>query len=165
MRTRARRLPAAVVAAIALTACGSLIPAADAGEPPFPECEADAYAFIGETSLAELGLREQWPEAAGRVGEVWVTAGPPDPAAWPMPPGAPPIDQRVICVEFADGSGMAGPIDDAWRPPGAGMPLAAGSEGSLLAVVAVPIAVLVVGAVSYLAFRRDHLATGTDRSN
>lgn len=153
MPIRARRLPVAVVVVMALTACGGLIPAADAGPAPFPECEADAYAFVGETSLAELGLRDMWPQEAGRVGEVWVTAGPPDPAAWQMPPGAPPIDQRVICVEFADGSGMSGPIEDSWRPPGAGVQLASRSEGAPLAVVAVLVAVLVVVAVSYLAFR------------
>jgi hypothetical protein len=57
-------------------------------------------------------------------------------------------------VEFDDGSGMAGPIDDAWQPPGGALTLLPETGGELpwagLAAVA---AVILVLAMSLLAFR------------
>ncbi len=138
---------------VALAACSGFIPAGDAVAPPFPECEADAFAFVGETSLAAIGLAEMWPEEASRLGEIWVTAGPPDPDVWQLPPGAPPMNQRVVCVEFDDGSGMAGPVEDAWQPPGAGLALPqAGGDLPWAGLVAI-VAAIVVLAISFLAFR------------
>jgi hypothetical protein len=141
---------AALLAAI-LAGCGGVISAADAGPAPFPECEADAYAFVADTSLAAIGLGEWAPEEAGRVGRIFVTAGPPDPARWPGPPGAPLIQQRIACLEFPDGSGMSGPIPDDWSPPMAGLALPA-EAGSPIALAAVVVALALVVGVSLLAF-------------
>jgi hypothetical protein len=140
----------AVATALTLTACAASLRAPAAGGPPFPECEADAYAFVGETSLAAIGLADMWPEEAGRVGEIWVTAVPVPQFG---PPGAAPMGQRVVCLEFDDGSGMAGPIDDAWQPPGAGLALPdAGGDLPWAGLTAIA-AVILVLVISLFAFR------------
>lgn len=149
MSSRIRRgsLVSAILAL--LGGCGGWISGADAEAPPFPECEAAAYAFAGEASLASLGLADLWPEEAARVGEIWVTAVPPNQFG---PPGAPPMNDRVVCVEFADGSGMAGPIPDDWQPATGGLGLP--TDGvSVLAPLAVIVMIAVVGGASVLAFR------------
>lgn len=146
----------AMVAGGMLVACAMISPAVDAPPAPFPECDAEAFAFHGRTSLAAIGLGDivGGPEAQ-RAGEVWVTAGPGDPANWPPPRvGAPPAPiGRVVCVEFDDGSGMSTTIDDAWRPPGDVLDPAGGAGGAPLAVAVVVIAVAVLVGGSLLAFR------------
>lgn len=153
MRRRAGAVLAIGVLGAAMAACGGLVPAADAPPAPFPECEDDAYAFVGDTTLAAIGLADLWPEEAQRVGDVRVTAGPADPDDFPVPPGAPPLTGRVMCIEFGDGSGMSTVIDDTWQPPG-GFDLATAVDGaSPSAAVAIIVAAVAVLAVSVLAFR------------
>lgn len=145
--------------AMVTAACG-VISSADAPPVPFPECEDEAFAFAGRTTLAALDLAEHWPEGAQMPADIWITAGPPDPADWSMPPaGAPmPPDQpgiagrHLLCVQFDDGSGMVGPIDEPWEPRGA-FDLDAGGDGAPLGGVIVIVAALVVAGVSVLAFR------------
>jgi hypothetical protein len=128
--------------------------------PPFGDCMAESYVFIGETSLAALGLDQGVtpvpPPDAGRIGMIWVTGPIPYDAG---PPGGPVEMKRSFCVEFADGSGMsAWPIDDTWQLPPAFGGVAAedvATDGPvpLSLVVAVIGALLVIGG-SILAFRR-----------
>lgn len=160
MREPIRAVLTAAVMLLA-PACATVLPAAEAVDPPpFPECDVDAFAFSGETSLVALGLADLFPDQASRTGEIWVTAKP-NPGAFDMPPGMAPMDQRLICVEFADGSGMVGPIDDAWQPPGNELlDVTEGSSGVPLGPIAVLLAVAVVVVGSVLAFRST---TSSDR--
>lgn len=121
-----------------------------AGEVPFPECQVEAFAFVGETSLAAIGLAEGFagPET-NRVGTVWVTAGP---GRWDHVGGGPAMDRsRVVCVEFPDGSGMSTTIDDAWQPPGTEIVETTSVAWPVIGVAAVFVVLL---AVTVLAFRR-----------
>ena len=151
---RARLL---IAACLALSGCAVpfLSSGGVAGPPaPFPECEAETYAFVGETSLAAIGLGANMGPEGRRTGSVWVTYEPVDPEVWGGPGGQGPPPGRVACIEFADGSGMSMPIDAAWQPPGTGLDLdAAGGTSPLVGLAALGgVAVLV--AVSWLAFRR-----------
>jgi hypothetical protein len=133
--------------------CSSTISGEAAGEPPFSECKADAYTFVGRTSLQALGLAHLWQEESGSAAEIWITEGPVtiDPDG---PGGNPaPAPQRMICVEMADGSGMAGPIDADWVLPAAGVGAAPDSDGVPIGLVGLVVAIVVVAAVSVLAFR------------
>jgi hypothetical protein len=143
-----------------LAGCGAGIGAgfgpidqAEAPAVPFPECAAETFAFVGETSLAALGLGEMSPPEAGRVGSIWVTAGPVDPEALGPAGGPQVVASRWICVEWEDGSGMAGPVDDGWQPPGA---FTAGTttDGPPIGPIVLVVGAVVIGAVSYVAFRR-----------
>ena len=129
------------------------------GEPvPFPECQTAELAFSGESTLAAIGLGDfaGGPEA-NKVGMIWVTAGP---VAMPGPagPGMPVPQQRMICVQWPDGSGMAGPIQDDWVPPAVAIRdesgEAAGGGPPIGVLVLVGGAVILIGA-SVLAFRRE----------
>lgn len=151
----ARRLVAAAVGVLCVLVCAgctAALPAAEVGEPPFGECKADAYAFVGETTLAALGLGEMWPEERGTRAEIWITAG--AVAQQPIPGEPAPQPERMICVELDDGSGMAGPIDADWQPPSVVDEVATSGGGGppLGGFVLLGLAVL-VGAVSFLAFR------------
>jgi hypothetical protein len=127
----------------------------------FPECQNAELAFAGETTLGALGLNEfgGGPEA-NRVGLIWVTAVPVDMDMGPAPDGkggAAPA-QRIVCVQWPDGSGMMGPIDDAWQPPsildgGTGGVLA--DEGPPLGMVALVVGAAVLVGVSLVAFRHE----------
>jgi len=154
-----------------LCGCGAWIGDGVAGPPPMTGCDqTENFAFVGETSLDALGLgRAQGPDD-NRLGMVWVTAeavsmdlGMPAP---PPPPGGgdeplfPPLQQepsRMVCVQWPDGTGMAGTVDNAWLLP-AGMEQAAerGSFTVAPLVIGAVIAVLVVASV--LAFRGDRAA-------
>lgn len=85
----------------------------------FPECRANAYDFIGESTLAALGLQDHVPAELPepeRPAMIWVTHDliPHDFGA----PGGPVLMTRMLCFEFADGSGGSGwPVDEAWQPP------------------------------------------------
>lgn len=148
---------AGAMGVVLASACSAVLPAAEVGEPPFPECKADTYAFVGETTLAALGLGEMWPEQRGQRAEIWITA---DVVAQDAIPGQPAMEpQRMICMELDDGSGMAGPIDADWRPPSVVDDLAtSGGSGPALGGAVVIGLALLVGLVSFLAFR-----SGPDR--
>jgi hypothetical protein len=147
-----------LAAATLMAACG-VISSANAPPVPFPECEDEAFAFAGRTTLAALGLAEHWPEEAQVPADIWITANPPDPADWPMPPGGGPMPQpgiageHLLCVQFDDGSGMVGPLEEPWEQRGA-FDFGAGGEAVVpLGGVIVIVAALFVVGVSILAFR------------
>ena len=150
-----RRLVAAAAGALCMlvgSACAAVLPAADVGEPPFAECKADTYAFVGEATLAGLGLGKMWPEQSSARAEIWITAEVVDPE--PIP-GQPPMEPaRMICMELDDGSGMAGPIDADWQPPSLAGDIATsvGSGPVVGGAIVIGLALL-VGLVSFFAFR------------
>jgi hypothetical protein len=90
--------------------------------PPFEDCVADNYVFIGESSLGALGLDRATrgpvtPADAARTGQFWVTEPIPFDSG---PEGGETELVRQFCVEFPDGSGMSSwPISDEWQLPAA----------------------------------------------
>ena len=133
------------------------------GPPPpgfggMPCSGATRFAFAGETTLAALGLGQVDPTGSDRVGTVWVTADKID-LAGPQPAGvaAAPVS-RAVCVQWPDGSGMAGPVDDAWQLP-AGVNANKGIPAPLIAVV---VGALLLAGASYLAFRRRPIPASED---
>jgi len=142
-----------LLAALLVAGCSSTITAEAAGEPPFPECKADAYTFVGRTSLQALGLAHLWPEESGSPAEVWITDGPVTIDADGPAGGPVQAPQRVICVEMANGDGMVTPIDADWVLPSAGVGAASDADGIPIGLVALVIGIVVVAAVSVLAFR------------
>ena len=146
------------------TAC-AIAPSAGVAGPdaPFPECQADRYAFVGETTLAALGVDTFGGPDANRVGSVWITAEEVavDMGPAPVPGGDPVIQEpsRMVCVEFADGSGMSGPIDDDWQPPSGPQAALNGTGASFPpAPLIVVIVVAILAGASVLAFRRERPA-------
>ena len=107
------------------------------------------FAYVGETSLAALGLADDAGVMGGdaeRVGSVWFSPDGGDPAA----------QSRLVCIQYDDGSVMVTGVDSSWQPPGA--PSAPG-DGSA-AGVPMPIILVGGGAVviigfSIVAFRRE----------
>lgn len=121
---------------------------------PFPECEGDAYAFVGETTLRALMLDEIASEEQDvRVGSVWVTANPVDPESVGAQDDVPM--QRWFCIEWPDGSGMSGPVDDAWQPPGTFAIIDEADELPIGSILVAAAAMLVVVIGSWFAFRRE----------
>lgn len=124
--------------------------------PPFEECEAESYAFVGESSLAALGLDKVTPvppPAPERVGMVWVTA---DPVPYDAgPPGGPVRMLRSFCMEYADGGGLSEwPIDDTWQEPAALTDETTADSDLPASLLALVIAVVLVMGASVVAFRR-----------
>jgi len=118
---------------------------------------AESYDFVGEGTLAGLGLDTATPVRPPNPNQpamIWVTHDllPHDAGE----PGGQVEMTRMLCFEFADGSGGSEwPVDPGWQPPGSASSGAqADSPGTVvpLAIVAL-IAVLLVGA-SFFAFRR-----------
>ena len=127
--------------------------------PPFPECIANSYDFIGRGTFAALGLDKATPVPPpdpNRIAMIWVTHDllPYDRGE----PGGPVEMTRMMCFEFEDGSGGSEwPINAAWQPPGSDSGLsddggsAVSPPVSMLAAVAIG-AVLI--AASLAAFRK-----------
>ena len=130
---------------------------------PFPECQTAELAFAGESTLAAVGLADfaGGPDA-NRVGMIWITAGPVA-IDQPMPIGGGKGELapagRWVCVQWPDGSGMAGNIPDDWVPPGsltgATTTTDEGSTTPPIGVLALVIGAAVLIGVSVLAFRRE----------
>ena len=142
---------------------GPVVGVAGGGGPiPFPECQTGDYAFQGASTLGAIGLGEMagGPDAS-RVGMIWVTARP---ASFDMPQPMPAgekgeiLDARMVCVQWPDGSGMAGNIPNDWVLPASVAGTAAATDGGSSPPVAVLAliggAVVLIG-VSVLAFRRE----------
>lgn len=146
-----------IVLAVLLSACSFGLGTEVTGpSPDLPGCDqAQEFAFIGETTLAALGLDQFGGPDIGRVGTIWVTAdkvemgAPPDPLVEPT---------RMVCVEWADGSGMTGPLPDNWQLPVTAEPPQSTSLPVAPLVLAVVLASIV--GVSFLAFRRERPADG-----
>lgn len=125
-------------------------------------CEqSETFLFSGESSLAALGLADDFgggPDAQ-RTGMIWVTAEPVNMMGpGPLPPGMEPEFERIVCVQWPDGSGMAGPIPGDWSPPAAiDLEAPAGGQPPFV-LIGVVVTVLVIAGVSYLAFRGDRPA-------
>jgi hypothetical protein len=137
-----------------------------AGPPPpgfggMPCAGVTRFAFVGETTLAALGLGGGGGPDDNRVGMIWVTADRVDlegPATRPAEV-APVALSRAVCVQWADGSGMAGPVDDSWRPP-AGVSSSSNGVPTPLIVLGAGALLLIVG--SYFAFRSTPALTTED---
>lgn len=136
---------------------GGLLASVPAAGSPLSDCRAESYDFVGESTLAALGLDDATPVPPpdpDRVAIIWVTHDllPRDVDE----PGGPVETVRMLCFEFADGSGGSlWPVDRAWQPPAA--PASAAQDAGranllVLLLVALP-AVLLIG-VSVVAFRR-----------
>lgn len=124
----------------------------------FPECQADEFDFAGEGTLRGLGLHTATPVPPpdiDRVAMIWVTRDlmPRDIG----PEGGPVAMTRMLCFEFADGSGGSGwPVDPTWRPPPAvaAAPDNPSNASPPTALLAVALIALLAAVVSVLAFRR-----------
>lgn len=151
-----------VVVAVGCTSSVGVGPAAPVDRPPppvtFPECQAESYDFVGEGTLSALGLDVATPVPPpnpGRVAMIWVTHDllPHDAGE----PGGPVEMVRMLCFEFADGSGGSGwPVDPAWQPPGSAPIAGQSDDASEVMPPALLLAVLIAGIVlgiSALAFR------------
>ena len=161
---RARAALAVLVGAVTC-ACAQIAPVA-APTPDMPGCDqAGEFAFVGETSLAAIGLGEFGGQDADRPGMVWVTAGPAsmDGGPGPRPAGglrpAEPVG-RVACIQWPDGSGRAGHIPADWQPPGGllGAPAPVDADTGTPTVLLVLAAVAILIGVSFLAFRERRTA-------
>ena len=128
--------------------------------PAFEGCAGvTRFAFVGDTTLAALGLNQSDPAEGNRVGTIWVTTDKVDLQGGPVPAGMAKLPlSRAVCVEWPDGSGMAGPIDDSWQPP-AGVSASGGIPAPLVALV---VGALLLGGASYLAFRRRPVPASED---
>ena len=135
------------------------IPAADGPRPPYEECEAEEYLYIGRNTLRALGLddvstaQESGADAA-RAGMIWVTAD-----LLPVdfgPPGGEIESRQMLCIEFLDGSGMSSPLDEPWRAPGVASEGGDDDASAALPIGMIGVALIVVAAVgvSVFAFRR-----------
>lgn len=119
-------------------------------------CEqARSFAFLGRATPASLGL--DWfgggPEA-NRVALIAVTA---DAVDMNMGmPGAAVAPERMVCIQFGDGSGAAGPVPVGWEPPAAVPgPVSGQGGGPPVALVGLVGAAVVIGTVSFFAFRGE----------
>ena len=148
-----------IVLAVLLSAC-SLGPGTEVTgrRPSLPGCDqAQEFTFIGRTSLDALGLDEfgGGPDGA-QIGTIWVTA---DQVQMDAPPGPAVEPTRMVCVEWADGSGMTAPLPDNWQLPGTAEPLPPSTTMPVAPLVLVVVVAIIVG-VSFLAFRRERPADG-----
>ncbi|MEO5985558.1 MAG: hypothetical protein ABIW50_00745 [Candidatus Limnocylindria bacterium] len=143
---------------LALAGCAN----ASIRSPDLPGCDqTEDFTFAGETTLASLGLREfAGGQESIRTGMIWVTAGPVSMGEPPMGaggvPGAAPLS-RMVCVQWPDGSGMAGSIPDDWRPPVGLVPSTLAADG-FPPLLGLALVVGVVLAVSFVAFRQERPA-------
>jgi len=149
------RLTVGFVLAVLLSACSLGSGTEVTGRRPvLPGCDqAQEFAFIGETTLAALGLGQFEGPDRGRIGTIWVTADEVEMGAAPDPLVEP---TRVVCVEWPDGSGITAPLPDNWQLPVSAEPPASTSLPVAPLILAVVVAVIV--GVSFLAFRRERPA-------
>ena len=146
-------------------ALSALVGACQVAAPPVADpaiagmgCEqAQAFSFSGESTLAALGLADEFGGGrdAQRTGMIWVTADPVNMnGPGPLPAGVPAAMDRMVCVQWPDGSGMAGPVPPDWQPPNVLNTAAEGAGGELpLTLIGLIVAAVLIGAVSFLAFR------------
>lgn len=146
----------ALLVAVVLGACASIGTAEPA--PPMGECAVDEFAFVGETTLAALGLNQFAGPEANRVGMIWVTADPVAMDLGPQPDRGffePPPATRMVCVQWPDGSGIGGNVEDTWRPPAGISSSSATAAEAPWPVIALGVGAVILLGASILAFRRD----------
>jgi hypothetical protein len=160
-----RRVVIGVLVTMMTAGCSEVLDVATApraeGPPPgleFPECQAESYDFIGEGTLAGLGLDVATPVPPpdpDRPAMIWVTHDllPHDVGE----PGGPVEMVRMLCFRFEDGSGGSGwPVDPAWQPPGSAASAGqaeATNDDQPWTLLAVGLAVVVALGISVIAFR------------
>lgn len=155
---------AAAVALMALLGACQSIGGAAVADPAIAGmgCEqSETFLFSGETSLAAIGLGDDFgagPDAQ-RIGMIWVTAEPVNMMGpGPPPPGMEVQLERMVCVQWQDGSGMAGPLPPDWEPPGTVTlddAAAAAAREPPLVLIGLVVAVALIAGVSFLAFRNE----------
>jgi hypothetical protein len=159
MRVRASLGLVAIFALSALAAACQIAgaPVMDPGMAGMGCEQAESFSFSGETTLAALGLDDEFGGGrdAQRVGMIWVTADPVNMnGPGPLPAGVPPALDRMICVQWPDGSGMGGPVPPDWQPPNILDSAPAAAAGELpLTLIGLIVAAVLIGAVSFFAFR------------
>ena len=65
----------------------------------------------------------------------------------------------MVCVEWADGSGMTAPLPDNWQLPVTAEPVPASTSPPVAPLVLAVVVAILVG-VSFFAFRRERPADG-----
>ncbi|MEP7081670.1 MAG: hypothetical protein ABI841_01695 [Chloroflexota bacterium] len=157
---------AAVVGGVAvlLAGCQSIIGTAPVADPAVAGmgCEqSERFLFSGETSLAALGLDDDFGSSpdAQRIGMIWVTAEPVNMMGpGPIPAGTDVQFERMVCVQWPDGSGMAGPLPPDWELPATidlDAPASATATEPPVVLIGLIVAVALIGAVSFFAFRSE----------
>lgn len=160
---RTRRLQAVpgLLAAVAITTACGLVPF---DPPPDPEAGPGfagdcnpPFVLSEETTLGALGIGqfEEMGLELDRVGSIriteatvrWEDFAPPDVA--PMVP-----EGQLLCVTWPDGSGLSTLLHEPFAPRGIAFP-DVGGQGPPTAIVGVTLAVLLVAAAAWWAFRRD----------
>jgi hypothetical protein len=151
------RVLGALATAAFLAACSTLTPGIPGPVPDdepdgFQDCEAP-YAFDGETTMAALGLGDAGPDAA-RPGRFRITQDTITHEEF-APPGAPVHipEGQVLCVTWADGSGMAMMLAEPWRAPEEGGAETVPPSAAILGVIG--LVVVIGGAIAWIAFRSD----------
>ncbi len=169
------RVGLSAAAAFVLAGCGQLFgevapmdapaapgvaePAVDA--PLVTDCEPP-FAFEGETTLAELGIandvgtgEETTRRAVIRITRDFVTHAE---FAPPGAPDAPPGGGQMLCVTWPDGTSMATLLSEPFAgdvPFEADVVTGDANDSFPVTGLLVGLAVIVVAAVSWLAFRND----------
>ncbi len=141
---------AAAMSVVAACSALTLAPSEGPLPTPDPECLDASYDFVGEATLAQLGLENATPGVLPHVdwpAQIRVTHAE---FATPHFGGS----ARMLCFQFLDGSGGSEwPVHPGWRPPHvAGSPESAGDGPPILLIA---VGGLFVIAVSAIAFRRS----------
>jgi hypothetical protein len=145
----------AICAALAGCAAVPGLGEPNAGEPARTpvdgNCQTDAYAYYGTTTIAELGLDgaasiiEVPPEYLHRRGQIWVTQT-------RITLGGEEL--RMLCAEYPEGDQLSYiPIDDSWVSPTAEVDFAVGVSAPQ--VLALALAAVAIIAASVLLYRRQ----------
>jgi hypothetical protein len=143
---------------------GAPVAGGDQADARFPECAVDAFAFAGEGTLRQLGLDKATPVPPPDIDRVAMIRVTRDPVPHDLgEPGGAVEMVRMLCFEFADGSGGSGwPVDAAWRAPAefTSASESAPSDGLPTAALGAAVAAIVLLVLSAFAFRsrplRDH---------
>lgn len=154
--------PAVVGVGALLAACQSIGGGAAVADPAIAGmgCEqSETFLFSGETSLAAIGLGDDFgagPDAQ-RIGMIWVTAEPVNMMGpGPLPAGVEAQLERMVCVQWQDGSGMAFPVPPDWEPPGAlDLDAAVGATEPPVVLIGLVVAIALIAGVSFFAFRNE----------
>jgi hypothetical protein len=163
--------PAASTASVALLIVGcGLVPIDAPGAPDVPEpdvglvmdCEPP-FVFEGETTIAELGLDHQFPgigDHATRRGTIRITRDTVTHDEF-MPPGVPAVveEGQLLCLTLPGGAGMTAMLREPFGAEATRAAEGGGGDGLPVAPILAGLSLTLVGAVSWLAFRREQAAS------